>query len=109
MFPKRERAAEDSDIEHPTGVHHSLDPLAQRRERSGHTRMPVAIASPLCWQVDSEDQSFHSRGPGPLERVAYVSMVLQDLAKDGLSIPPQDPPPPGNIVTETVAVAIEQE
>jgi len=34
---------------------------------------------------------------------------LESLAQDGLPIPPEDPPPLGNIIKETVAVAIEQE
>jgi antitoxin HicB len=34
---------------------------------------------------------------------------LESLAKDGLPIPPEDPLPLGNIIKETVEVAIEQE
>jgi hypothetical protein len=34
---------------------------------------------------------------------------LESLAKDGLPIPPEAPPPLGNIIKETDAVAIEQE
>ena len=33
---------------------------------------------------------------------------LESLAKDGLPIPPEDPLPLGNVIKETVAVAIEQ-
>jgi hypothetical protein len=32
---------------------------------------------------------------------------LDTLAKDGLPIPPEDPEPRGEIIKETVAVAIE--
>jgi predicted RNase H-like HicB family nuclease len=34
---------------------------------------------------------------------------LESLAKDGLPIPPEHAPPLGNIIKETVEVAIEQE
>jgi len=34
---------------------------------------------------------------------------LESLTKDGLPIPPEDPLPRGNIIKETVAVAIDQE
>jgi predicted RNase H-like HicB family nuclease len=34
---------------------------------------------------------------------------IESLVQDGLPIPPEDPPPPGNIIKETVGVAIEQE
>ena len=33
---------------------------------------------------------------------------LETLAKDGLSIPPEDPEPQGSIIQETVAVAIPE-
>ena len=34
---------------------------------------------------------------------------LESLAKDGRPIPPEDSLPPGDIIKETIAVAIEQE
>jgi antitoxin HicB len=33
---------------------------------------------------------------------------LESLAKDGLTLPPEDLPPPCKIIAETVAVTIEQ-
>ena len=71
--------AQEAHVPGPGRVRHGLQHAAQRRVRSAHARVGVAVACAGHRHVDGEHQGGDAGGLGPLQGVAHEAAILEHI------------------------------